>query len=232
MPKQGHHSSASGSKGGHRNSDSFAKTPFVDLVPLISSLSHHLGQIQVKAVLEAVMGLPGRQSGETPKEACTVTDKTLRDIVLSTLTRTCTHLLLILPTAHFLGTGYNHFINFCWESLFVLYPGHQTDLPDLLLSKQISEQLCSLHVCPPPTPCPCVWHFHWRVTSTACRFSFLLYPQTQPLTASSSHPTARVVSCQGVAVVHTRFQKGQPRTTLLLDQTENLRIVNNSTNIF
>lgn len=127
MPKQGHHSSASGSKGGHRNSDSFAKTPFVDLVSLISSLSHHLGQIRVKAVLEAVMGLPGRQSGETPKEACTVADKTLRDIVLSTLTRTCTHLLLILPTAHFLGTGYNHFINFCWERLFVLYPGHQTD---------------------------------------------------------------------------------------------------------
>lgn len=54
MPKWGHHSSASGSDSGHRNYDSSARAPFVDLASLISSLSHHLGQIWVKVLLEPV----------------------------------------------------------------------------------------------------------------------------------------------------------------------------------
>lgn len=60
----------------------------------------------------------------------------------------------------------------------------------------------------PRLPLPSVWHLRCRVTNTTCAFSFLLYNQTQPPTRSSSHSSARVVlSCQGVAVVHTRFQK-------------------------
>lgn len=52
VPKWGHHSSASGSDRGHRNYDSFARAPLVDLGSLVSSLCYHLGQIWVKALLE------------------------------------------------------------------------------------------------------------------------------------------------------------------------------------
>lgn len=50
--KVGSPHSASGSDRGHRNYDSFARAPLVDLGSLVSSLCYHLGQIWLKALLE------------------------------------------------------------------------------------------------------------------------------------------------------------------------------------
>lgn len=65
------------------------------------------------------MALPGRQREETLKKAHTVTDKTLWDIMLSTLTGTCTHFLLIQPVS--LANMYdNYFINVYQKRQFPL----------------------------------------------------------------------------------------------------------------
>lgn len=123
VPKWGHHSSASCSRGAHRNYNSFARALCWLGVPYLKPRS--LGLIWPKAM----MAIPGRRSGETVKAAYVVTEKTLWDIVLSVLMGTCTYLLLcFLQSISLAKMCYNYFIKVCQERQFALCPGHQTDL--------------------------------------------------------------------------------------------------------
>lgn len=144
-------------QGGHRNYDSFVRALFVDLASLISSLSHRSGQIWVKAQGNDGSTREAKWRNCKRSICCHWQNFVGHSAV-------CSHENMYSPLINislFLwqpvslaNMCYNYFINFCQERQFALCPGCQTDPPDLLFSKQISGQLCSLCVCLPPSPSP------------------------------------------------------------------------------
>lgn len=120
MPKWGHNSSACGFDSGHTNHDSFARAPFVDLSSLISSLSHHLGQIWVKALLKPVMALPGDKVQKLQENLILSLTKVVGHSAVYSHWNTYSPLTSIscrCATTIF----YKYFLNFCQERLFTLY---------------------------------------------------------------------------------------------------------------